>query len=872
MTSSNSSPTEPALAPYASGALAVPVFAGDKLVGAMGFPFVDADAVTSEIRVVARIAADLGGQALERAALYSQERTSREALDRILAVAPRFHRGRTTESVAASVCAEACRTFDCDVAQVWTPTGDEQLEVTWRDPPSSVIPVGSVLGFEDFPGLVDSMRTLRPMFVSNAQEHTRGLALRHVQELGIVSSLRIPIVIGAQFERILTLQWEHEVPEPPPSMVALARRFADQAGLAIEQVERRRAQEQTRSLQAVTEALAAATTPSEVGAAIVREGVSALGARAATMYALADDGRSVYLVAAEGYEPDVIAAFETIPIDAETPVTDVIRGREPIICASPADIAARYPWFDRTEDSFLAAPMIAGGRAIGAVFIGSLPEPERTRADASLSIGMVRQAAQALDRARLFEREQASAGRLSKLQAVTADLSTAVTRLDVSRTCIEHAAAAMGARGGLVALRRPNTSNLAVVAAVGGIRASDEVVPAEAAPTIAACLRSGRPAQSSGWEVFPLANGVLALELGVERELAAVEHEWLQTLVSQVEQALDRAGRYETERRIAETLQRSVLPERLPDVHGIELAARYLPGTLGVDVGGDWYDAIQFDDGRLGIVVGDVVGKGVQAAAMMGQLRNALRAFAFEHEDPHEVISRLGGLVDGITDAPFATLAYLIVDPRARRVRYVVAGHPPPLIVSPDGRATYMDGGRTLPIGVDSSMSFEAAEIALAAGSSIVLFTDGLVERRDRTLDDGLRALAEAATGASVDPQQLVDRLIESLIGERERPDDVAVLVLRLAPAAVADLDVTVPSSQDGLTVMRRALREWLSHGAMAYTTDEAEIVLAVWEACANAVEHAQAPSLSTFTLRGMFDDRGHIRIEVSRQRSLEDR
>ena len=243
----------------------------------MGFPFVDADAVTSEIRVVARIAADLGGQALERAALYSQERTSREALDRILAVAPRFHQGRTTESVAASMCAEACRTFDCDVAQVWTPTGDEQLEVTWRDPPSSVIPVGTVLGFEDFPGLVDSMRALRPMFVSNAQEHTRGPARRHAQELGIVSSLRIPIAIGAQFERILTLQWEREIPEPPPSLVALARRFADQAGLAIEQVERRRAQEQTRSLQAVTEALAAATTPAEVGAAIVREGVSALG-------------------------------------------------------------------------------------------------------------------------------------------------------------------------------------------------------------------------------------------------------------------------------------------------------------------------------------------------------------------------------------------------------------------------------------------------------------------------------------------------------------------------------------------------------------------------------------------------------------------
>ena len=129
-------PDGAALAPYASGALAVPVFASDRLVGAMGFPFAEPDAVTEEVRTVARIAADLGGQALERAELYSQERSSREALERILAVAPRFQRGTTTEAVVASVCAEARRTFGCDVAQVWTPLDEETVEVTWRDPPS----------------------------------------------------------------------------------------------------------------------------------------------------------------------------------------------------------------------------------------------------------------------------------------------------------------------------------------------------------------------------------------------------------------------------------------------------------------------------------------------------------------------------------------------------------------------------------------------------------------------------------------------------------------------------------------------------------------------------------------------------------------
>lgn len=133
-------PDGAALAPYASGALAVPVFAGGRLAGAMGFPFAEPDAVTEEVRTLARLAADLGGQALDRAALYAQERTSREALDRILAVAPRFQQGATLQAVAASVCAEARRAFGCDVAQVWTPLEGEQLEVTWRDPPSDVIP------------------------------------------------------------------------------------------------------------------------------------------------------------------------------------------------------------------------------------------------------------------------------------------------------------------------------------------------------------------------------------------------------------------------------------------------------------------------------------------------------------------------------------------------------------------------------------------------------------------------------------------------------------------------------------------------------------------------------------------------------------
>lgn len=851
-----------ALAPYASGALAVPVFMGDRLVGAMGFPFVDPDAVTLDVRTVARIAAELGGQALERAELYAQERSSREALDRILAVAPRFLQGATPELVAASVCVEARRTFGCDVAQIWTPLDAGELEVTWRDPPVALIPPGTRIPFGDFPMMMDEMEALRSMFVPNVQVHSRGEAFEHAHQLDIFSSLRIPIVIGARFERILTLQWHRVIPEPAPPVVAVARRFADQAGLAIEQSERRRAQELTRSLQAVTEALAAAVTPADVGRAIVSQGVGALRARAATVYALSEDGESVELVASEGYGDDVTIAWGRLPLETEAPVTDAIRSGDVVVCASPADIAARYPWFDETEESFVAVPLIAAGRAIGAVFVGSFDEPTKALSDLSLVVSLARQAAQALDRARLFEREQASVDRLQKLQAVTAGLSKAVSTVDVSRTCLEHAATGVGAAHGVVVLRKAGETRPSVVASVGSGTEAGQAPPAALA-AVDACLKSGQAViENTGWVAFPLASGALCVQLPAGRGLAKGDHDWLATLVGQGAQALDRAGRYETERGIAETLQRSVLPDRLPDVHGVELAARYLPGTVGVDVGGDWYDAIQLADGRIGLVVGDVVGKGVQAAAMMGQLRNALRAFAFEHTDPYEVVSRLGKLVDGMLAAPFATLAYLVVDPGGRGVDYVVAGHPPPLIRTADGSTTFLDGGRALPIGVDPSLGFEAGHAQLAEGSAIVLYTDGLVERRGQPLDEGLELLATAASRSDGDPEELVDSLVDAMGGDGERADDIAVVVLRFSMSVIEALDLTLSATPDGLVEMRQALRSWLA-AANVDADSSADVVLAVWEASVNAVEHAQEPTEQTFGLGAKLDDGGKLRVEV---------
>ena len=278
-----------------------------------------------------------------------------------------------------------------------------------------------------------------------------------------------------------------------------------------------------------------------------------------------------------------MSAWERIPLEVQTPLTDAIRSGEIIVCASPEEIAERYPWFDDSDQSFVAAPLVAAGRVIGGIFIGS-GEARQYGDNLNLIVSLARQAGQALDRAYLFERERASVGRLRKLQAVTAALSQAVTVEDVSRTCLEHATTGVGALAGLVVLRGHGEDaaldRVSIVSAIG-LEGPDGEIPAAAEQPITASLRGGRPSSvDDGWIAFPLASGALALQLP-SAAISDADREWLLTLVSQGEQALDRAGRYETERGIAETMQRSVLPERLPSVGGVTLAARYLPGTVG---------------------------------------------------------------------------------------------------------------------------------------------------------------------------------------------------------------------------------------------------------------------------------------------------
>ncbi len=294
-----------------------------------------------------------------------------------------------------------------------------------------------------------------------------------------------------------------------------------------------------------------------------------------------------------------------------------------------------------------------------------------------------------------------------------------------------------------------------------------------------------------------------------------------------------------TERKRAEVLQRSFVPERLPEIPGLQVAARFVPGGTGVDVGGDWYDVLELDSGHIGVAIGDVAGRGIQAASLMGQLRNALRAYAFEHHPPAAALEQLNRLAwrhDGVV---MATLIYLVLDPASGHVRLASAGHLPPLKTGPDGETVYLEEGRSLPLGVARETLYTEAEYVLEPGSSLLLYTDGLIEKRSTPIDHGLEQLARSVRAA---PRHDLEALCESLLAPVSgAEDDVALLALRSVALAPERLELTLPAEPLELGSLRRALRRWLAE-CEASDSESYDIILACNEACANAIEHAYGP------------------------------
>jgi PAS domain S-box-containing protein len=310
---------------------------------------------------------------------------------------------------------------------------------------------------------------------------------------------------------------------------------------------------------------------------------------------------------------------------------------------------------------------------------------------------------------------------------------------------------------------------------------------------------------------------------------------------------------YEREHTIAETLQRSLLPERLPQIEGLELAARYLPAGRGAAIGGDWYDAFERPDGRVGLVVGDVVGHGLRAAATMGQLRNAFRAYGLTEASPAEVMARVNQLVLSEEDEAMATALYLVLDRETGEIAFASAGHPPPLALSASG-PRFLEGGRGAPIGAASPGVFREATAELPPGAALVLYTDGLVERRDTPLEESLDQLAEVAAAADGALERLCDSILVAVVGEHTPSDDVALLAVRPRAVESETIRLSLPAEPESLPRLRRRLGRFL-HAAGATDGEAYEITLTICEAAGNAIEHAYGPGDASFEVEAAFDN-----------------
>jgi anti-sigma regulatory factor (Ser/Thr protein kinase)/putative methionine-R-sulfoxide reductase with GAF domain len=305
-------------------------------------------------------------------------------------------------------------------------------------------------------------------------------------------------------------------------------------------------------------------------------------------------------------------------------------------------------------------------------------------------------------------------------------------------------------------------------------------------------------------------------------------------------------GLYERERAVARMLHRSLLPGRLPGLPGFRVAARY-EAAKGGEVGGDWYDAFPLVGGAIAVAVGDVVGRGLEAATVMGRLRSALRAFATGEESPGEVLRQMDRMFQQLEPSDMATMLYGTIDPVELTFRFAAAGHVPPVLRAPDGTVSILPLAGDPPIGATFGRTFTESTHELNPGSTLILYTDGLVEQRRASLDDGLRRLVELAS-AELEPEARCDAILQGM--EAEEGDDVALLVVEVASDIGDRWRMRVPADAGQLQILRGVILRWLRARSLP-TELIHEVQAGTGEAVANAIQHAYGPAGGLVEMEG---------------------
>lgn len=751
--------------------------------GGISVRYPDRAVMSSYDHAALRTVAELGAQALLRSRAYHDEQRRADQAEALQALASALAESTTVIDVANAIATFAGRSAGADVANVAIPIfGTDRLRLVHaRSIAPEVTASWHDVGLNDRTPLSDAFRTSTPVFCPDAQART----INYPNLIGattgtpIVATAALPMstqdgrVVGA-----LGFGWCIEQAFDDDD-VALLQTVVSLSGQALQ---RARFFEAEQERQAYTDlarnasaGIAACTTLDEVVGFIVNKGAPALGATSATMFGLRRPEPEVLAWTANGVPPTLADVGH-------------VDGR------SEAIVGERS----------LLLPVVTPGtdRVVAVVHLETAHEMRWSAHRHRLAV-VTLEWGQALERAEAHDAEQSAFRRAEQLQRVTASLAQATRSSDVVQVVETQLAQAFGVHS-------------------------------------ASLVEAGSKHQTASGQIFvplddihPEGDGLVLI---VERELTPADHDAAAAFAVGCARALSRTRLAERDHQIAAELQHALLGD-VDSVDGLTIGTVYLASEVGLDIGGDWYDVIHRDDETAVLVVGDVVGHSLSAATAMGQLRSAVRALAHLCDSPEMLLEHVARYAANVRDARYSTIALVYLHVASGEFRYACAGHPPPLVVDPDGTTRFVELARNPPLGAFAPGTVRSGATVMLPGGSLVLYTDGLIEHRGTPIDDGLAEVARlAGLAAGLPPELLATRLVSGVFARSAPRDDVAVLAVSSPPTASRRWQFA--ADQGRLATVRHDMRTFMrGRGLPAERIDD--MLLVAGEALANAVEHA---------------------------------
>jgi GAF domain-containing protein/anti-sigma regulatory factor (Ser/Thr protein kinase) len=643
---------------------------------------------------------------------------------------------------------------------------------------------------------------------------------------------------------------------------------------------------QLEALQRVTDAALASLSEEQLLRELLQRITEILHCDTAAILLLDDTGTLLHARAAKGIEEEV---EQGVKIPVGKGFAGRVAAQRRAVFIEDVDHADVLNPILREKGicSLLGVPLLVEGRVLGVLHVGSLTRRIFTTDERDLLQLAADRAALAIEHAILFRREQEARAaaekaswQLEALQRVTDAALASLSEEQLLRELLQRITEILHCDTAAILLLDDTGAMLHARAAKGIEEEVEQGVKIPVGKGFAGRVAAQRRAvfiedvdHADIYNPILRQKGIcslLGVPLLVEGRVLGVLHvgsltrrifttderDLLQLAADRAALAIEHAI-LSRQRQLAESLQRRLLPTDLSGAAGLELASRYIPASHG-SLGGDWYDAFPLADGRLALAIGDVVGHGMTAAAVMAQLRTALRAYAMERHPPSIVVERVNRLMCELGPRSMTTLAYVVLDPDEESVGVVSAGHLPPLVISADGAASYLPIQGGIPLAVSAAARYETEVFDFPLGGTILLYTDGLVETRRASIDDGLEHLRRLAAGAD-DVEQLCADIVERQV-PAENADDIALVAARVAPLPDR-LTGRWPTDRQALADIRRLLRRWLEARG-AGDEEIYDITVACQEACANAVEHAYRPGHHSFELDARCED-GRVRVTV---------